>query len=346
MQYKITFSTGEVNYLFQQAAETIGDLYPPDRSIIVTDSNVAELYGEEFSEYPIITLPAGEDNKNSYTATGIVDKLLDLEAHRKTTLIGLGGGMITDITGYVASIYMRGLNCAYIPTTLLGMVDAAIVGKTGINFGKQKNLLGTIRQPASILFDISFLQTLPDEEWSNGFAEVIKYACLFDTGLFEELEQHNIKHYQNNQEALSKLISRCVEWKNRIVKSDEQESDVRKLLNLGHTAGHALETQYHLPHGYAVSLGMIIACMVSEKTNGLKRQAKERLIKMLRQYHLPVRLSFDVKNVMEVLIMDKKRNKNSIDYILLDDIGQGIIKELPFNIIEDTLTDFLHEGGH
>ena len=173
------------------------------------------------------------------------------------------------------------------------MTHAAIGGKNGVNMEFHKNILGTIQQPKFILYDGAFLKTLPDEEWSNGFAEIIKYACLFDDDLYRELHQHTIDFYKQNDQALEQLIAKCADWKNKTVLADEKEQNSRKLLNFGHTAGHAIETLYNLPHGHAVALGMIVACIVSEKVCGLDKKAKESLIELLLQYNLPIRLSIN-----------------------------------------------------
>lgn len=331
----------KTRYIFNNYSE---ELLPENR-VFVTDTHVFELYPNMFKGNKTIVIQPGEEHKTPETIQYIVKELLQFEAHRKTTLIGIGGGLVTDITGYVASIYMRGIPFGFIPTTLLGMVDAAIGGKNGVNFGLQKNLLGTINQPQFILFDTQFLNTLPEQEWSNGFAEVIKYACLFDKELFNELGANNLDHYQQNKTALTNLIQVCVNWKTRIVEEDERETGNRKLLNFGHTAGHAIETLYHLPHGYAVAIGMMIACAIAEQQPGADATIKKELKKILQQYRLPDSCNFDVKQVMNVLTMDKKRNDTGIEYILLKNIGDAHITQLPFNTIEQALTS-IHASDH
>ncbi|MGN6567282.1 MAG: 3-dehydroquinate synthase, partial [Flavipsychrobacter sp.] len=230
MQYSLSFPTGEVNYVFDSAAKALNKLADTAKCIFITDTNVAALYPGFFKDHKVIIIPAGEENKSWESIKFLTEQLLQHEAHRGTMLIAAGGGMITDITGFIASIYMRGLSVGYIPTTLLCMVDAAIGGKNGINLELHKNILGTIQQPSFILYDTTFLNTLPDKEWSNGFAEVIKYACLFDAELFELLSLHDIRFYKENSVELEKLIATCVSWKNKIVLADEKERGNRKLL--------------------------------------------------------------------------------------------------------------------
>lgn len=345
MQYSLTFPSGTVKYVFQSHFGELKQLINPANSILLIDSEVSALHAGLFEEYRKIEIKAEEEYKSLEQVAEIAKQLLKLEAHRKTTLIGIGGGITTDITGLIAATYMRGIDFGFVPTTLLCMADAAIGGKNGVNLGLQKNLLGTIQQPSFIFYDAAFLQTLPSEEWSNGFAEVIKYACLFDAALFEELSEHDIKYYQDDKEALNLLIERCADWKNEVVIGDEKETANRKLLNFGHTAGHAIETLYQLPHGYAVAIGMMIACKVSEKETGLNSSVKNRLQKLLQQYRLPVSIKMNTEQVMEVMRMDKKRYTDTIDYILLEDIGKPVIKELPFSAIKEAIENYNYAGS-
>lgn len=346
MQYSVVFPGGTVKYLFDITFSSLSELVPSENCVILTDNIVAELYGGLFASYRTIVIPAGEGEKNWQIIENIAEELYQFEAHRKTFLVGVGGGVVTDITGFVASIYMRGIPFGFVPTTVLAMADASIGGKNGINFGRQKNFLGTVNQPEFILYDLHFLDTLPDTEWSNGFAEVIKYACLFDKNLFGELQENDIGHYRNNKAALQEVILQCTDWKNKVVLQDEKETGERKLLNFGHTAGHAFETLYQLPHGYAVALGMIAACIVSETNAGLDKEVKYDLAKLLQQYGLPVKLSFNTEQVMNVLKMDKKRNGDELDYIVLDHIGNGKIMTLPFDAIEQALLSFSHVSDY
>jgi 3-dehydroquinate synthase len=306
-------------------------------NIYITDSHVYELYPDIFKDVHTIVFPTGEEHKTQHTVQYIIKELLGFEAHRKTTIIGVGGGIVTDVTGYAASIYMRGLPFDFIPTTLLGMVDAAIGGKNGVNYGLHKNFVGTINQPGSINFNTTFLKTLPDAEWRNGFAEIVKYACLFDTALFAELGNRDIAYYQKNEAALTTLVQTCVNWKTKIIAEDEHEHSSRKLLNFGHTAGHAIETLYHLPHGQAVAIGMVVACHIAEKELGIDKTIRQQLELLLHRYGLPTTYNFDVEEVMKLLAMDKKRNDTGIEYVLLQNIGAACITLLPFSSIEKAL---------
>ncbi len=242
--------------------KTLWERYHKESTIIITNEHLGHLYPELVKEHKTLLVPPTESSKDTSTIASLAKQLLQMEVTRQTTIIGVGGGVVTDITGFLASTYMRGVPFGFVPTTLLGMVDAAVGGKNGVNVGMNKNILGTIRQPGFVLYDTRFLNTLPDDEWSNGFAEVIKYACIFDAELFAELGEHNISFYKDqNDDALATLIERCVAWKNKTVAEDERETGTRKLLNFGHTAAHAIENLYELPHGKAVGIGIVIAAM-------------------------------------------------------------------------------------
>jgi 3-dehydroquinate synthase len=339
MQQQVIFPSGPVDHLFGSTFEELWETYDLKSDVvIITNEHIAKLYAHLFKGYRTIVLPPLESSKDLHTIGSMARQLLEMEATRKTTLIGVGGGVITDITGFIASVYMRGVSFGFVPTTLLGMVDAAVGGKNGVNVGMNKNIIGTITQPKFILYDTRFLDTLPDDDWSNGFAEIIKYACIFDAELFAELNKNSITYYKDqNNDALIALIEKCVNWKNKIVTEDEKETGVRKLLNFGHTAAHAIENLYELPHGKAVGIGMVIACMISVQVTGLDKCVTEDLKKLLTKYHLPVKINIDTKKAMEVLRMDKKRVKDTIEYILLDKVGKGVVHPLPIDIIENAL---------
>ena len=341
MMFTKQFPTGNVTYLLNGYFEQITQFCVKEESIIVTDANIMRLYAPLFEGFKaVVAVQPGETHKSMNSVIMLTSQMIAKQAHRKTTIIGVGCGMITDLTGFFASIYMRGVKFGFVPTTVLGMVDAAIGGKNGINVGLQKNLLGTIHQPQFILYDHKFLKTLPAHEWSIGFAEVIKYACLFDEQMFQSLSKHDMRYYRSDEQAFAKLIHTCVGYKNEIVLADEQEHGKRKLLNFGHTAGHAFETICRIPHGHAVALGMIVSCIVSEYVLGLHSSVKNKLAALLLRYQLPITIDFDPSKVIEVLRMDKKRNDDSIDYIMLNNIGRPIVKAIPFNVIHEALNVF------
>ncbi|MBL0146533.1 MAG: 3-dehydroquinate synthase [Chitinophagaceae bacterium] len=335
------FSNRMVAYYFDASFSFIDTLADKHNCILLTDKNIAELYQSKFSSYKTIVIEAGEAFKQQYTVDTIIQQLIELGADRKTTLVGIGGGVVTDITGYVASVYMRGIDFAFVPTTILAMVDAAIGGKNGIDVGVYKNMVGTINQPKYLLYDFSFLETLPNEQWINGFAEIIKHACIKDALLFQELENNTLDVYKTNKDVLVDLIKKNATLKTDVVVKDEYETSERKLLNFGHTFGHAIENLYQLPHGHAISIGMVIAAKISEEINNLYSDEKERLTQLLQKYGLPIQLNFDKEKVLSILKMDKKRVKEEIDFILLNNIGEAVIMPISLTQVEDLVNQIL-----
>jgi 3-dehydroquinate synthase len=330
LQYKFSGKTSI--YYFDADFSLLEKLVLKEQAVIITDENVFSHHKKKFGGWNTIVISAGEQFKVQETVNSIIEQLIEMQADRKTHLIGVGGGVVTDLTGYVASIYMRGIPCGFVPTTLLAMVDASIGGKNGIDVGVYKNIVGTIRQPEFLLYDASLLKSLPKEEWVNGFAEIIKHACIKDAALFRELEKNRLTFYQKDKAALSKLIRRNAVIKSSVVQKDEFEQGERRLLNFGHTLGHAIENLYELSHGHAISIGMVIACMISEQFAGFRDTNK--VIAVLQKYGLPTLAEFDSKKVMNVLRMDKKKVKDSMNYVFLKKVGQGLVKTIPIVELE------------
>lgn len=332
-----SFSSADVTYYINADFAYLEKLVLKENSVIVTDENIFAKHYKKFKGWKTIVIKAGEQFKVQATVDDIIQQLIDLGADRKTTLIGVGGGVITDITGYVAGVFMRGIKCSFIPTSVLAMADAAIGGKNGIDVGLYKNMVGLIRQPAFLLYDFSLLKSLPKEEWVNGFAEVIKHACIKDAAMFTLLEKNKLSYFQKDATALAKLIQRNALLKTQVVINDEFENGERKLLNFGHTLGHAIENLYHIPHGHAVSIGMGAACKISKKVTGFKGTG--RVENVLKQYGLPPQLDFDKVETFRILKSDKKKDKQSINYILLNKIGKATIVSLPLDELQLLIND-------
>ena len=335
------FSEKTVTYYFDAEFLYLKQLVKKENVVILTDENVYAHHSKKFEGYKLIKFPAGEQYKNQTTVDQIINELIKLEADKNTMLIGVGGGVVTDIAGYVAAIYMRGIKFGLVPTSILAMVDAAIGGKNGIDVGVYKNMVGTIRQPDFIFYDYAFLQTLPVKEWVNGFAEIIKHACIKDALLFSMLEKYTLHELQTDTTLIAELIEKNVAIKNDIVTKDEFEKGDRKLLNFGHTIGHAIENMHQLPHGHAVSIGMVAACTLSEQISGLHFEEAKRIIKLLAKYHLPVIIETDHEKIFEVLKMDKKRVNGAINFILLEKIGHAVIKPIPLESLHQHLKEIL-----
>jgi 3-dehydroquinate synthase len=330
-----SFSASRTTCYFDTSLAQIGNLVEKDRSIFITDQHIFDHHKKHFKGTKFIQIPAGESFKVQYIVDQIIDQLISFGADRKTTIIGVGGGVVTDIAGYVASVYMRGVPFGFVPTSILGMVDAAIGGKNGIDVGNYKNMIGVIRQPGFLFYDVNLLQTLPPEEWVNGFAEVIKHAAIKDAGLFRDLENNSIGFYRKNKKALTELIRKNVMIKSAVVLKDEFEESDRRLLNFGHTLGHAVENVYHLPHGHAISIGIKAACLISEEMLNFKETA--RVTNLLQQYGLPIDIPVDFGKVIEIMRMDKKKTRDIMHYVLLEKLGKAVIKPIPMPQLEKLL---------
>jgi 3-dehydroquinate synthase len=334
-----TFSNSSTDLYFSANISHLKEIIDLKNSIFITDENVYNAHSKKFKKNKVIILKPGEAYKNQATVDSIVQQLLEMEADRKTFLVGVGGGVITDITGYVASIYMRGIKFGFVPTTLLALVDASIGGKNGIDVGVYKNIVGITRQPSFILQDLNFLKTLPEAEWKNGFAEIIKHACIKDLAMFKQLQQHSLLFYMSHKKETDLLIQRNARIKIKVVQQDEFEQGERKLLNLGHTLGHALENQYKLMHGQAVALGMTYASQIAAELTGFRKSAD--IVQTLELYGLPTCMKFDKEKVFDVLKMDKKRERKDINFILLERIGKGLIISIPLDELQQIINSLL-----
>ena len=335
------FSEKKVAYYFDADFSYLEQITSKENTILITDENVFQLQQQKFEGWKTIVIKAGEEHKQQSTVDAIIRQLIAMEADRKTFIVGVGGGVVTDITGYAASVYMRGLKFGFVPTTILSMVDASIGGKNGVDVGVYKNLVGLIKQPEFLLFDYSLLQTLPNEQWVNGFAEVIKHACIKDAILFALLEKFSLHDFTSNATLLADLIERNVSIKTAVVVNDEFEQGDRKLLNFGHTIGHAIENLHHLLHGHAVSIGMVAACNLSEKINGFHFEEAIRIVKLLAKYHLPVDVETEYEKVFDVLKMDKKRDLKVMNFILLNKIGEAVIIPIDLDELHKHLKEIL-----
>lgn len=334
----VSFPGKIVQYYFDASFDHLQKIVDKEKVVLITDEHVFSAHQKKFKGWNTIVLKPGEAYKVQQTVDIIIDQLIEMGADRKTILVGVGGGVITDITGYVAGIFMRGIDVGYVPTSLLAMVDAAIGGKNGIDVGVYKNMVGLIRQPSFLLYDYSFLKTLPLAEWQNGFAEIIKHACIKDAAMFKELQQHRLNDYKKDLSLLKKLIERNVMLKTKVVLADEREQGERKLLNFGHTLGHAIENMYELSHGQAISIGMTYATIISQQLKGFKDT--DAVVSLLANYGLPTFAGFDAKKAFRVLQKDKKKDDVSIHYILLEKTGKAVVQPLLFVQLKEIFKQF------
>ncbi len=309
----------------------------PRRVFIVTDSNVAGLYLERLCrslrghdggiEVHSEVIPAGERSKTLQTAERLYTFLAEHLASRTDMLIALGGGVVGDVTGFVASTFKRGMRLVQVPTTLVAQVDSSLGGKTGINLPSGKNLVGTFYQPDTILADIDTLTTLPEREYISGLAEVIKYGVIIDPQLFRFLERNHRRVIQRDSSALQYIIERCLRHKARIVEHDEREErGLREILNFGHTVGHALEicSDLQYSHGEAVAIGIVCEALLSVNQGLLDPGVPERIRTLLSVFGLPTHVQVDIRpgRLNEVFRQDKKMRMGEIQTPLLRDIGR------------------------
>ena len=335
---KVTVNTP--NKTYDILIRTLPEIKIDSKVAIITNPKVSGLHINyllnrlKAPELQIITLPDGEEYKNFQSVEYALDRLFDAKFDRNSTLIAFGGGVIGDMTGFIASIFLRGVKFIQIPTTLLSMVDSSVGGKTGINNKYGKNLIGTFYQPEVVYIDTHFLKTLEKREFAAGMAEIIKMAVMFDKKFFEDIKNGNL--------TLEEMIKRAVELKAEVVSQDEKEKGIRSVLNYGHTFGHVIEnlTNYKkYLHGEAVAIGMVMANELSRELGFLNEQEAKEIKETLKKYNLPT--EFKVKNPKEFyehFFLDKKTLDNNIKFIIPEKIGQykivkNIDKEKVLNVL-------------
>lgn len=301
---------------------------------VITDSHVGPLYAATVADalraagkqVHVITVPAGEASKSLPHAETVCGEMVRAGLDRQSFAVALGGGVIGDLGGFCASLYQRGIPYVQIPTTVLSQVDSSVGGKTGVNLPDAKNMVGAFHQPALVVADINTLTSLPRREFNEGFAEIIKHACIRDASMFDAIES-----VAANQGDLSDLIRRNIAIKAAIVEADEFETKgLRALLNFGHTLGHAIEAAAgygQLLHGEAISLGLRAASWLSTQLAGLAIEDHQRVIHLLRRFDLPVTLPshFDTEDLLRIARMDKKFEHGRIRFVLLNRLGDALV---------------------
>jgi len=297
--------------------------YLPDGQVIVlTDIQVNAFYGDAFAAYPMIEIGCGESVKTLETIQYILNKLVEYKADRSTFLLVAGGGIACDVGGFAASIFMRGIRFGFISTTLLSQVDASVGGKNGVNLGGYKNMVGTFNQPEFVICDPAMLQTLQPEDLNCGFAEIVKHTLIADAEMFNFFEKEAKKALQLDSDVIEKLILNSIEIKAAIVNKDEKEQGERRKLNLGHTFGHAAEKVLKIPHGNAVSLGLVVAARLSVSNGLLTIKELQRIINLLKMLNLPVEIPSKKEEILAALEMDKKKEGKQIHFVLMKGIGK------------------------
>lgn len=309
--------------------QNVSGLLPEKGVVIISDENVSKLYGNRFPEFPVFNIKPGEDSKNLAVVQNLAEKLLNAGLDRSGMILAIGGGVVCDIAGFLASIYMRGIRCSYISTTLLSQVDASTGGKNGVDLGGAKNILGCFRQPDFVICDPSMLLTLTDEEYLSGLAEVIKTAVIGDKELFDLIEKHYAEIMNRDPVLLENLIAKSVKFKAAVVSEDEQENGIRKILNFGHTFGHVIEMHRSVRHGFAIAEGMVLSTMFSFEQRMIKSSEKERILDLIGKYGYKIPDSIPSEIVEKLVRHDKKKSDGEISFVFSGGIGNAVCKNIP-----------------
>lgn len=307
--------------------------------VLLVDENVYDLHPDKFEAYGGVVIPSGEEQKSLLFVEDVIRQLVDLEIDRSSFLVGVGGGLVSDIAGFVASIYMRGIPYGFVSTTLLGQVDASIGGKNGVNLDGYKNMIGIIRQPEFVWCDLALLKTLPKKELSSGFAEIVKYGAIKDADLFSFLQENYQDVLDLKQSAIEDVVTTSVGIKVDIVQKDVLEKGDRKLLNFGHTLGHSIEKQSGILHGEAVSIGMVLAARLSVQLGFLSSEEANKVENLLSASGLPVETKISKKELFDSLLKDKKRSGDKIHLILLRGIGEAFIHSMELTDLKTEIND-------
>jgi len=336
---KITGDTGKSTVLIGERLENLNAYIPDAKVFIITDTNVRNYYQKHFPPGNVITIGIGEKIKNLQTVQFLYEKLVDLEADRSSFIIGIGGGIVCDITGFVASTYLRGVRFGFVSSTLLSQVDASVGGKNGVNFGGYKNIIGVFNQPEFVICDLHLLQTLPKKEILCGFAEIVKHAAIGNKDFFNYLDDNFQKALNLDHDVIEMLVWESVKIKSTIVNRDEREKGERRKLNFGHTFGHAIEKITGIPHGEAISIGMVVASAISVNRGILSAEDAKRIEQLLRKSGLPTRIGFKGEPVLDALKKDKKRQGDQIHFVLLKGIGNAVVQQISIKELETAISE-------
>jgi 3-dehydroquinate synthase len=319
---------------------SINDILPKEKTLVITDPTIFELYGHHFESFHTIVTAPGEKNKNMHTMQLIYDELMHLKADRTWFICGIGGGIVCDMAGFAASTYCRGTKLCLAPTTLLAQADAAIGGKNGVNYQSYKNMIGCFKQPDYIICDTSLLLSLPEKEYRNGLAEMIKHAALASENLFVRLEC--ILNEQKNKPLSipADLIKDAADIKIEITRNDFFEQDKRKILNFGHTIAHAIEhCTNRYSHGEAVAIGMAKEAHFSCISGILEEESYLRLCQLIKQAGLPIDCDMPAPELMNAILHDKKKHGNTIHIPMLTEIGSCYIESYPIDVFQALMSN-------
>lgn len=331
----INTSGARSEILVGESWESVSGLLPENNAVIVTDQNVRQLYGERFPDIPVLEVVPGEGSKRLSVIEQLAEQLLEAGIDRTGFILAIGGGVVCDLAGFLASIYMRGIRCGYVSTTLLSQVDASTGGKNGVNLGGTKNMLGIIRQPEFVICDPAMLLTLSDQEYLSGLAELIKTAIIGDKELFNLINRNLSRIKTRDCDLMSLLVARSVKFKASVVTEDEMENGLRRILNFGHTYGHALEMQKLLKHGFAVASGMELATYYSFEKGLIGIDEKDEIIDMLSRFDLLDDHDLSDDQIERLILHDKKKSGADIHFVFTEGIGKAVVKKISVGEVID-----------
>ncbi len=341
---EISAGTGASRLLVGETLVALEREVPMESAIVITDDNVWKVCGNRFPDWPVIRIGTGEEIKTLDTVQRIYERLVKLEADRAAFVVGIGGGIVCDVSGFVASTYMRGLRFGFVATTLLSQVDASVGGKNGVNLGGYKNMVGVFNQPEFVICDLDLLKTLPQKEILCGFAEIVKHGAIGDRDLFELLEKRTGEALALNPEVIERVVYDSIVLKAAVVNRDEKETGERRKLNFGHTLGHAIEKVTGISHGEAVSAGMVFASFLSVEKGLLPKSEADRIPALLKKLGLPTRVTADAGRLKDALKRDKKREGQGVFFVLLSAIGTAVVEEISYPELSKALDRFTGKG--
>lgn len=325
---------------FGRVTELLPQLLPECRVVVITDANIDRRYHALLQRYEYIMIGTGETIKTLHTADTIYRRFIEMGIDRSCFVLGIGGGIVTDIAGFVASTYMRGLRFGFVSTTLLGQVDASVGGKNGVNIDGYKNMVGTFTQPQFVICDVEMLRTLPEREFRAGMAEIVKAGIIADRDLFETIEHSTLDSLRSDERLLDRIVMAAIRVKADIVDRDERESGERRKLNLGHTFAHAIEKcSSEMNHGEAVAVGTIIISRMAVKMGVLSSENADRIEHVFACLGFRTESPAEMKRLLKAISKDKKSVAGSINIVLPTDIGRCEVRKMHIDEIASYATE-------
>ncbi len=315
--------------------KSLPGLLPENGVVIITDDNIHRLYGDKFPHATVISVSPGEESKKLEVIADLAGKLLEAGIDRNGFILAIGGGVVCDLAGFLASVYLRGIRCGYVSSSLLSQVDASTGGKNGVNLGGTKNILGIIRQPEFVICDPAMLMTLPEEEYLSGLSEMIKTAIIGDREMFEEIERNYTGIMSRDYDLMTRMVGRSVKFKAAVVTEDEKEKGLRRILNFGHTFGHAIAMQTGFKHGFAVAAGMELATDFSVEKGLIDQTDRDRIMNMLGKFGLILKYEIPLEKIELLVMHDKKKSGSGIYFVFTAGIGKAVYEKISVGEVID-----------